>query len=70
MFRAACLVLLNKIDLLPHLDFDMTQAVVHVRMVNAAAAVLPVSARTGEGLTRWYDWLRQQLAAAREAAFA
>lgn len=69
MFRAASLVLLNKIDLLPHLDFEMPRAIEHLRMVNPEAAVLPISARTGKGLTQWYDWLRHQLAAARESAF-
>jgi hydrogenase nickel incorporation protein HypB len=70
MFRAVSLVLLNKIDLLPHLDFDMPRALDHLRAVNPEAAVLQLSARTGVGLTQWYDWLRQRLAAARESAFA
>jgi hydrogenase nickel incorporation protein HypB len=58
MFRAADLVLLNKIDLLPHLDFDVDQTVAHVATVNPAATVLQVSAKTGEGLDAWYAWLR------------
>jgi hydrogenase nickel incorporation protein HypB len=70
MFRAASLVLPNKIDLLPHLDFDMPRALDYLRMVNPEAAVLQLSARTGEGLTQWYDWLRQHLAAVRDSAFA
>jgi len=69
MFRAAGLVLLNKIDLLPHLDFDLERAMENLEQVNPAAVVLRVSARTGEGMAEWYDWLRRQTAAAREAAF-
>ncbi len=57
MFAAASLVLLNKVDLLPHLDFDMDKARANAREVNPAALVLPVSARTGTGLAAWYDWL-------------
>ena len=70
MFRAASLVLLNKIDLLPHVEFDMGRALASLRAVNPAAAALPVSARTGEGMAQWYAWLRGQAEAAREAAFA
>ncbi|HKS89945.1 MAG TPA: hydrogenase nickel incorporation protein HypB [Stellaceae bacterium] len=70
MFRAAGLVILNKIDLLPHLDFDRERALANLRRANPAAEVLAVSARSGEGLGAWCDWLRRRLAAAREAAFA
>ena len=70
MFQAARLILLNKGDLLPHLDFDLEQALENVRSVNPEATVLQVSARTGEGMAAWYDWLRYQAAAAREAGFA
>jgi hydrogenase nickel incorporation protein HypB len=70
MFRAANLVLLNKIDLLPHLDFDTDRASANLRAVNPEAAVLAVSARTGEGLPEWYDWPATRVAAVREAAFA
>jgi hydrogenase nickel incorporation protein HypB len=69
MFRAADLVLLNKIDLLPHLDFDADRAVANARAVNPEASLLRVSARTGEGLGAWYEWLRHQAIAAREGAF-
>ncbi|MGE5271912.1 MAG: hydrogenase nickel incorporation protein HypB [Thiohalocapsa sp.] len=70
MFRAADLVLLNKIDLLPHLDFDVDRAVANLRKVNPEAPVVPLSVRNGEGMELWLDWLRRQLAAAHEAAFA
>lgn len=65
MFRAVDLVLLNKIDLVPHLDADVDRYVAHVRQVNAEAVILPVSARTGEGMTAWYDWLRRFVAGGR-----
>jgi hydrogenase nickel incorporation protein HypB len=70
IFRAADLVLLNKIDLLPHLDFDRTRATDNLRAVNPVVAVLEVSARHGDGLAGWYEWLRGRMQAAREAAFA
>ena len=70
MFRAADLVIFNKIDLLPHLDFDLARAEANARAVNPEIALLRVSARTGEGLDTWYEWLRRERAAAREATFA
>lgn len=59
MFRSVDLVLLNKIDLVPHLDVDIDRYIAHVREVNPSAEVLPVSARTGMGMNSWYDWLRR-----------
>ncbi|TPG36980.1 hydrogenase nickel incorporation protein HypB [Mycolicibacterium hodleri] len=59
MFRSVDVVLLNKIDLEPHLDADVTTYVDHVHRVNPHALVLPVSARTGEGMVAWYAWLRE-----------
>ena len=58
MFRSVDLVLLNKIDLVPHLDADVETYIERVRQVNPSATVLPVSARTGEGMDAWFDWLR------------
>ena len=57
MFRAADLILLNKVDLLPHLDFEVDRFTMHVRSVNPAASVLRVSATRGDGLPEWYRWL-------------
>lgn len=57
MFAAANLVLLNKIDLLPHLDFRIDEAVANARRVNPRAVVLQVSAKTGEGMDAWLAWL-------------
>ncbi|WP_099025761.1 hydrogenase nickel incorporation protein HypB [Mycolicibacterium palauense] len=61
MFRSVDVVLLNKIDLVPHLDVDVDQYIAHVREVNPAATILPVSARTGAGMDAWYRWLREFL---------
>ncbi len=58
MFRSVDVVLLNKIDLVPHLDADVGAYLARVREVNPNATVLPVSARTGEGMGAWFDWLR------------
>ena len=69
IFRAGELVLLNKIDLLPHVDFDVRFAVANARAVNPDITVLHVSTRTGEGLDGWYAWLLGAVAAAREATF-
>jgi hydrogenase nickel incorporation protein HypB len=68
MFRAAEIMILNKIDLLPHVEFETERAVANARLVNPNIVIVRLSARTGEGLETWYGWLRQQLASAREAA--
>jgi len=65
MFRAASLLILNKIDLLPYVDFSVEHAFQHAREVNPAIEVLALSARSGEGLHCWYDWLRREAIAAR-----
>ncbi|MEO8829580.1 hydrogenase nickel incorporation protein HypB [Lapillicoccus sp.] len=62
MFRSVELLLLNKMDLLPHLDFDMALFERNLRSVNPTVTVIPVSARTGEGLDNWYAWLKQPTA--------
>ena len=67
MFRAAQLVLLTKIDLLPHVDFAVERATAYARQLNPTVEVLQLSAKTGVGLDGWYDWLRK---AARQKAAA
>jgi hydrogenase nickel incorporation protein HypB len=57
MFRSVELVLVNKVDLLPHLDVDMDCFFEHLAAVNQDAKVQLISARTGEGLDVWCDWL-------------
>jgi hydrogenase nickel incorporation protein HypB len=63
-------MILNKIDLLPHVDFDVSQAATNARTVNPDITVFQLSARTGEGLADWYGWLRRELSKAGEAVFA
>ncbi len=70
MFQSSSLMILNKIDLLPHLDFDVALAVANARQVNPDIDVLQVSAKTGEGLDQWYDWIRREAQHARDMVFA
>jgi hydrogenase nickel incorporation protein HypB len=58
LFREANLVVLTKMDLAPHLDWDGGLCETHVRRVNASAPILRLSARTGEGLEPWLSFLR------------
>ena len=62
MFRAAEVVLLNKMDLAPHVDFDRALCVENIRSVNPAAKLIPLSARNGEGMGDWIDFLLGQQA--------
>jgi hydrogenase nickel incorporation protein HypB len=57
MFRSVELVLMNKIDLLPHLDFDVDRFAANLRAVNPNAQLVPTSARTGDGIDEWCTWL-------------
>ena len=61
MFRAASLLLLNKTDLLPHLDFDVSKVIASARNVNPSVEVIQVSAKTGDGMAEWYAWLSRRL---------
>jgi hydrogenase nickel incorporation protein HypB len=61
MFRTSDLVLVNKMDLLEHVDFRLEECIENVHAVNPKALVLPVSARRGDGFAAWYEWLRQGL---------
>ncbi|MCG6207428.1 hydrogenase nickel incorporation protein HypB [Rhodopseudomonas sp. HC1] len=70
MFAAAELLLLNKIDLLPHLDFDLAATIEYARRVNPRIEVLTVSAKTGEGMPAFYAWIVKRAAAARAATQA
>jgi len=61
MFHAADLLLLNKIDLLPYVDFDTAQCIAYAKQVNPKIKILAVSAKTGEGMDNWLKWLRTEL---------
>ncbi len=60
MFRMAKYAVLNKIDLLPHLDFDLDKAVAFAREINPELRFFFTSARTGEGLEEWFEFLRSE----------
>ena len=62
MFHAADLMLLNKTDLLPYLDFDTERCIQYARQVNPRIKVLSLSAKTGEGMDNWLQWLQAELA--------
>lgn len=67
MFQQARHAVLNKIDLLPHLRFDLDQAVANARQVNPELRIFLTSAITGEGMDQWYAFLRDQVRAAAPA---
>ena len=57
MFRACELVVINKIDLLPHLDYDIDRLEINIDQVDPEATTMRVSARTGEGVDAFREWL-------------
>lgn len=57
MFHAANLLLLNKIDLLPYVEFDVDLCLDYARRINPEVEILKVSAKSGEGMSAWYEWL-------------
>jgi len=58
MFHAADLMILNKIDLLPHLNFDVEACLGYARRVNPGIKILQLSATSGEGMDNWFTWIR------------
>ena len=61
MFRICDAVLINKIDVLPYFDFDMEQVKEYIHQRNPQAKVFPISAKTGEGMDAWAEWLAAQV---------
>ena len=61
MFQVCDVVLINKIDVLPYFDFDMDKCREYIAMRNPNAKVIPICAKTGEGIAEWTDWLREQV---------
>lgn len=57
MFAVADLVLVNKIDLMPHLDFDLARLEANLRRVKPGVSIIRVSAKSGEGFPQWLEWL-------------
>ena len=60
MFAAASLMLLNKVDLLPYLNFDVEKCIASAREVNPDIEIILISATSGEGMDRWLNWLEAQ----------
>ena len=66
VFAASGMMVLTKTDLLPHVDFDVGRCMEHARSINPDISVLKLSARTGEGIERWIDWLTASARTQRE----
>ena len=67
MFSICDVVLINKIDVLPYFDFDMEKCKEYIRMRNPQAKVIPICAKTGEGIREWADWIAEEVKKWREA---
>ncbi|MEA4812321.1 MAG: hydrogenase nickel incorporation protein HypB [Anaerolineaceae bacterium] len=65
MFEVVDLILVNKIDVMPYFDFDLEKFRQYVRKLNPKASILPISAKTGEGMQPWFEWLRKEVAQAK-----
>ena len=61
MFSICDVVLINKIDVLPYFDFDMEACKEYIKMRNPKAKIIPICARTGEGINEWTEWLKEQV---------
>jgi hydrogenase nickel incorporation protein HypB len=68
MFRTCDLVLVNKVDLLEHLDYDLDLFLHHVDAVHPGVPRMLMSARTGEGVEAWRDWLLERISERAAAA--
>lgn len=62
MFSICDVVLINKVDVLPYFDFDMDACRQYILERNPNAKIIPISARTGEGMEEWTEWLKEQVA--------
>ncbi|HHP7244409.1 MAG TPA: hydrogenase nickel incorporation protein HypB [Elainellaceae cyanobacterium] len=65
MFQEADCLLITKMDLAPHLDVDVAAILANVRQMNAHVTIIPVSAKTGDGLDIWFNWVNAQVGARR-----
>lgn len=61
MFQVCSAVIINKIDVMPYFDFDMETCTAYIRMRNPEAKIFPISAKTGEGVEAFADWLREEV---------
>jgi hydrogenase nickel incorporation protein HypB len=60
MFQSSDLCIINKTDLLPYVDFNVDNAMNYARQLNPDLEFILMSAKTGEGMGEWYDWLEKQ----------
>jgi hydrogenase nickel incorporation protein HypB len=60
MFQAADLMLINKVDLLPHLRFDLEKCKTFAYQVNPKIRIIELSCHSGVGMDQWYEWLKEQ----------
>ncbi|MDE6846747.1 MAG: hydrogenase nickel incorporation protein HypB [Lachnospiraceae bacterium] len=67
MFSICDVVLINKIDVLPYFDFDMEKCKEYIHMRNPQAKIIPICAKTGEGMAEWTDWLVEEVGKWRKA---
>ena len=63
MFQVADVLLVNKIDVMPYFDFDLGKLMEYAHMRNPGLQIFPISAKTGEGMDAWFDWLRREVKA-------
>lgn len=68
MFSVCDVVLINKVDVMPYFDFNLEKCRENIRLRNPNAKVIPISAKTGEGVDVWTDWLRAEVKTWREGA--
>jgi hydrogenase nickel incorporation protein HypB len=61
MFRRSSLMIVSKLDLLPHCQFDVAVAIENARTINNDIEVIQLSSFTGEGMDKWYDWLKRKI---------
>ena len=61
MFEVANVLIINKIDVLPYFDFDLDKVTEFAHMRNPGLEIFPISAKTGEGVDKWVEWLRKQV---------
>ena len=66
MFTVCDCLIINKMDVLPYFDFDLDAACERARRLNPNIEIIPTSAKTGEGVEKWVDWLRGQVKAWKE----
>ena len=61
MFSVCDVVLINKVDVIPYFDFDMEACKKNILMRNPKAKIIPISAKTGEGMQQWFEWLLDEV---------